>query len=365
MDILDGFLRTVRRAGRSRRAPARPSHRPTLEALESRWVPSAVDGTSAIAFNFNGTPVAAGDTLWFSSAFKASGLPAHAVSLHFTHGSIAFTANGTAYSVSTPDADVTLSPSATTATTTFDATLNAWETTLPMKWSGNGFLDGVAFPLASPLPGGIKNVTWQGQFSGDTPGVSVNWQWAAAAYTRFGGDYNALHVKPVDDNHLSVYPNSDHAGAPEAFLTYVVGGATGGGGANVTGSLSATVQVTPTTLASLSGVVNDQAGTGLGGVVVALTTTNSQGQVVTLYATTDSHGFYQFTDLQAGTYTLSVVPPSGYQNAAESVGTVNGAGSGTDLGSGTIGTIGLTPGGVGRNYGFVEQLTSSGGLPNS
>jgi hypothetical protein len=324
-----------------------------------------VDGTSAIAFNFNGTPIAAGDTLWFSSAFKVSGLPAHAVTLHFTHGTISFTANGTSYSFSTPDADVTVSPTATTASTSFSAALNAWETNLPTKWSGNGFLDGVAFPVTSPLPGGIKNVTWQGQFSADTAGVSVNWQWAAAVYTRFGSDYNALNVKPVDDNHLSAYQNSDHAGAPEAFLPYVVGGATGGGGANVTGSLSSTAQVTPTTLANLSGSVTDTTGSPLGGVVVALTTTNSQGQQVTVYATTDSSGSYQFTDLQPGTYTLSVVPPSGYQNGAESVGTVNGAGSGTDLGNGTIGGISLTPGGVGRNYGFQEQLSSGGGLPTS
>jgi len=38
----------------------------------------------------------------------------------------------------------------------------------------------------------------------------------------------------------SIYKNSDHAGTPENFKTFVVGGATGGGGSNFTGSYSAT-----------------------------------------------------------------------------------------------------------------------------
>src|SRR5439155_361606 len=39
--------------------------------------------------------------------------------------------------------------------------------------------------------------------------------------------------------------NSDHAGTPEAFKPYVIGGARGGGGSNYTGSLSGTVAVAP------------------------------------------------------------------------------------------------------------------------
>jgi len=60
------------------------------------------------------------------------------------------------------------------------------------------------------------------------------------AYTSFDTDYNALGVKPVDDNKASQYQNSDHAGTPENFKMFVIGGATGGGGSNYTGSYSAT-----------------------------------------------------------------------------------------------------------------------------
>lgn len=65
-------------------------------------------------------------------------------------------------------------------------------------------------------------------------------QWGASVYTSFDTDYNALGVKPVDDNKASEYKNSDHAGTPENFKPFVTGGATGGGGSNYTGSYSAT-----------------------------------------------------------------------------------------------------------------------------
>ncbi len=82
---------------------------------------------------------------------------------------------------------------------------------------------------------------WSGQLSSDTAGVTINWQWAAAVYDAFGADYSSLEVKPTDDTKASVFQNSDHAGTPEAFKSYVIGGATGGGGSNFTGSYSGTL----------------------------------------------------------------------------------------------------------------------------
>jgi len=74
--------------------------------------------------------------------------------------------------------------------------------------------------------------------------VKVNWQWAAAVYTNFSSDYSLLGVKPVDDNKKNPYLNSDHAGTPENFKPFVIGGATGGGGSNYTGDYSATKSFT-------------------------------------------------------------------------------------------------------------------------
>jgi hypothetical protein len=117
-----------------------------------------------------------------------------------------------------------------------------WKTDLQFSGlAGNDFMGALTFSVpASGLPGGIKNVVWQVEFSSDTSGLTVNWQWGAAVYTMFDTHYNGLGVKPVDDNKASQYKNSDHAGTPENFKAYVTGGARGGGGSNYTGSYSGT-----------------------------------------------------------------------------------------------------------------------------
>jgi hypothetical protein len=192
---------------------------------------------SSITANFDGTPIPAGRTIWFNSVLKVSGLQSEPVKIQFQHAMID-SADGQ-ISVPVPDAEVTFSPTGTTASTTFNGT--TWVTTVPTGLPGNTFFAGVEFPVPSPLPGGIKNVTWSGRIVSDTPGVTVQWQWAAAVYSAFS-DLESLGVKPVDDNKASVYLNSDHAGTPESVRQFVVSGARGGGGANFTGSYSGTVK---------------------------------------------------------------------------------------------------------------------------
>ena len=121
-----------------------------------------------------------------------------------------------------------------------------WVTRVPSSGlAGNTFFSAVSYLVPSNLPGGIHPVTWSGTISSDTPGVSVNWKWAAAVYTSFSSNYNALGVKPVDDNHASQYHNNDKAGTPENFKHYVIGGARGGGGSNYTGAYSGSKRVRP------------------------------------------------------------------------------------------------------------------------
>jgi hypothetical protein len=110
---------------------------------------------------------------------------------------------------------------------------------------GDTFFSGLGYLVPADLPGGIHNVTWSGTISTGTPGVKVKWQWAAAVYTMFDADYNLLGVKPVDDNKKNPYLNNDHAGTPENFKPYVIGGATGGGGHNYTGNYSRSKDVGP------------------------------------------------------------------------------------------------------------------------
>jgi hypothetical protein len=372
MTLWSRFVDVVRGAagGRDNR-PANRGWRPDLEALEDRAVPSTV---SSITSNFNGTAIPAGDTLWFSAVFKPSGLGTSPVTLHVTDQTISFSAAGTNYVLPVPDADITFTPGLTLATTTFDAGANAWETSLPSHFSGNGFLAGLSVPVTAPLPGGINPVTWQASFSTDTGGMSLNWQWATAVYRPgFGFDYNSLGVKPLDANTGTAYANSDHAGTPENFKGLVTGGARGGGGSNFTGSLSPTRTVIPSTEvppppASISGFVLfdtnmdgmiDTGDTGFGGVVVTLTGTDNLGHTVTETAVTDATtGFYQFTNLLPGTYALSGSLVNGYDYGQAAVGTVNGNPDGTAQNPDLLNNIGLNAGDVGFDYDFLLVLPS-------
>ena len=201
--------------------------------------------TSANGSNFNGTPIAGGDYVWFNAVLKVKGIDVSSeTTIQLIQSTISFAAGGTTYLLNVPDGFITFSPTATEATTTFDGV--AWNTVVPSSFSKNVFLDGLVFQVpAGGLPGGINPVTWSGTFKSDQAGVTVEWQWGAAVYTQFSTDDTALGVKPVDGGQSNPYPNSDHAGTPENFKPFVTGGARGGGGSNWTGSYSGTNAVVP------------------------------------------------------------------------------------------------------------------------
>jgi hypothetical protein len=95
-------------------------------------------------------------------------------------------------------------------------------------------------------PGGFPNisgnkVSWQGQFYSDQPGITIHWQWAAAAYSTNMSNENSLGVKALHSTTVDcTYLNGDQAGTPENEKAFLVAGGTGGGGSNFTGSYSAT-----------------------------------------------------------------------------------------------------------------------------
>ncbi|HEV2316929.1 MAG TPA: hypothetical protein VGV89_05075 [Thermoplasmata archaeon] len=222
----------------------------SLAAVVLLTVPAAlgeVSAQSSISANFNGNAIAAGDVIWFSSIVQWVGTsPTATTNIHFDQQLLTFTEpNGTTFSIKVPQALVVYSTTATTATTVWDKSTFTWVTTVPATYKGDVFLSGVAyFVPAGGLPAATK-VTWTGTFFGDVHLLSpkcldFNWMWAAAVYTQFTHDKSSIGVKPVDDNKLSAYQNSDHAGTPENYTSYVTGGARGGGGSNFTGSYSGT-----------------------------------------------------------------------------------------------------------------------------
>jgi hypothetical protein len=355
----------------SRRPRQRPaSWRPHLETLEDRLVLSTV---SSIASNFNGNAIPAGDTLWFSSVGKITGVGSSPVNVYLTDQTITFNVSGAPVTVNVPNATITIVPGATSASTTFDPTTNTWLTTEPSQLSGNTVLAGAGYSVTSTLPGGINPVTWQASFSTDTPGVKVNWQWAAAVYTQFTTDYTAVGIKPVDDNHLSTYQNSDQAGTPENFKAYLTGGARGGGGSNFTGSYSGTASVAPDVVqppqpqqfATLSGTVFDdrmhpdgiqESGEpGIAGVTMTLTGFDTNGNRVVLTATTDANGKFTFSNVPPGSYMLAQSRVSVLLYGQDTPGTVDGVNpDGNPFGNGEIGRITLNAGDNAVNYNFAN-----------
>jgi hypothetical protein len=111
---------------------------------------------------------------------------------------------------------------------------------------------------------------------------------------------------------------------------------------------------------SLSGVVQDGSGNAQAGVQVTLNGTTSQGQSVTITVVTDANGAYSFTNLQAGTYTLTEQPPeapSGYSyaNTQDYSGQINGQGTATITSGTTTPSITLNSGDVGTQYNFINN----------
>lgn len=206
---------------------------------------SSCSASTSIAQNFNGTAIPGGSYIWFNSNFKPSkGAPVNGTTVQLIGGMISFTANNVSYSLPVPNSMITFTASVACATLSFDTVHQQWNITVPLKGSDEIFLGGLAFQApAGGLPGGVRNVTWSGTIASSSPGLTFQWKWGAAVYSSFSNSYGSLGVKPTHQSACS-YNNGDHAGTPENVKS-VIGGATGGGGSNFTGSWSGTGTVVP------------------------------------------------------------------------------------------------------------------------
>jgi protocatechuate 3,4-dioxygenase beta subunit len=74
---------------------------------------------------------------------------------------------------------------------------------------------------------------------------------------------------------------------------------------------------------------------------------------------TDANGFYEFTGLKAGEYTIVEVTPAGYLDGDEHAGTVAGVTMGKIVSDDRLGNIKLAPGDAGINYDFCEVEPAS------
>ena len=205
-------------------------------------------GLSQLKCDFNQKGIHGKHHLWFSGSMHPWNIDPNATtSFYMTHGTVTFAANHQDYTVNIPDGIVTFSPHVRTASTSFDEVNKRWVTMAP-TWGINGstFLSAVAYQVPDGgLPGSISGVTWSAAFSTDAPGASLTWQWAAAPYDTLptlndaqhhpSYDYNACHIKPVDDNHSCTYRDHENAGTPEGWQEHCRTGAKCAGSSNHTG----------------------------------------------------------------------------------------------------------------------------------
>ena len=214
---------------------------PVVESFTSRAAAASVGPrgcrtSTSNASNFNGTDVAAGKLIWFNAIFKAE-FTKHSNGVGevlFTGQTVTIVDGGTTTVLHLPDSTVIFSASVTTPSTTWSGT--AWVTEVPAGATDDVFLGGFLWHLPSDLPGGANPVTWAGNLQLTGAVAGLNWQWGAAAFNDFAGSDNSV-VDPAPEDGAGI-----HAGAPgNSNMQNAIGGATGGGAANTTGSLSGTV----------------------------------------------------------------------------------------------------------------------------
>ena len=191
--------------------------------------------------NFNGTPISRGSWLLFSSVLTERGAKT-TLHLAMRQSLVSFSVGRTHYTIDGPNMDLVLN-SGKAVRLSFPPYEDHWRMTAPYGAIGSVFLDNIGYQAHNRLPGDITNVTWSAKFYGrnDHP---IKWRWGAAVYSKLPGQYGALKTEPLTDPRYPPY-NSDPAGTPEAFKQFVIGGGTGDGGKNYTGSMGSAVTVTP------------------------------------------------------------------------------------------------------------------------
>jgi hypothetical protein len=174
--------------------------------------------------HFKGKSEPEGVVLWFNSVLRASGVPRdQLLSLCVTNQVISWREGNRTESIQVPDAIVAFKPWETFAHTFYG--LAHWDTSAPnAQAASDTFMSGVAVPLPDGPPTNARNLTWTAQFSTNTPGVTVRWEWSVASYTQFSDNYNALGLA-VSDIVAGKGKNRtvDDAGTPVAFKAFIAG----------------------------------------------------------------------------------------------------------------------------------------------
>jgi hypothetical protein len=175
-------------------------------------------------------------------------------------------------------------------------------------------------------------------------------------------------------------PDAAFANAPAGGFLYLYSKFSGGNAGFEEWAVKSTPDTTPIPHASsLSGFVyfdanlsgvRDAGDSGLAGIVMQLQGTDENGNTVVLTATTDANGFYQFTNLRAGSYSIfRTTDPTGptpaggnYLDGSNTAGSLGGTVQEVDathLDAIVNITVGRDQAGVNYNFGFADDGSGS------
>jgi hypothetical protein len=181
-----------------------------------------------ISSSFNCTPIPAGDYIWFNAHMHVSGLTTDPATFFVVDQHVSFTNNGVLYDIPIANSTINYSAAYSTVSYLYDP-LTGWTINVPFDYTGDVFFAGISYQSPG-LSGCIDPVNWQGVFTSDQPLVDVYWQWGASVYTHFSQNYNDLGLELVNGCY--------RVGSPTKYKCYVVPGARGNGGSNLTGNFT-------------------------------------------------------------------------------------------------------------------------------
>lgn len=216
------------------------------QLVYTTWAGNMGYTSNPLTKDFKSASIAAGTTLWFNVLLKTKNLPSTDVTVQLENVVIEFDVEGSTSRIELPDSTVQYKVGNNYASTYYDSLENRWTTTVPAKFDKELFATGVGFSIDTALPGGVKAARGSARVVSTTPGVEVEWKWAAAAYRSFAVEPNDLAVKAVHKTDVnSAFPNDRPAGTPENFRSSVIPGGTGDGSGNFTGDYSSSQTIVP------------------------------------------------------------------------------------------------------------------------
>ena len=196
----------------------------TVNPLQS----TTCTNTTSIKHSFHSRSIEAGRYIWFNSSFKPSGIAKPGkkdpVTIYVTNSRITYSAYGRKYSLTVPDSRIRFADDITSASTRF--VNNVWETNVPLSFKDDVFMGGLSYLIPLRFPRSTRDITWTAYVSIDKAGVSLEWKWAAAVYTKLAGR-DGLIIKPISSWRDNPYRNFDEAGTPENYKAFLAPGSPG------------------------------------------------------------------------------------------------------------------------------------------